>query len=826
MDKRLLYLFLSAWLIADQGHAQLWQSKGIGGGGAFFSPMISPHNTDELWVSSDMSGFYRTTDFGNNWNLLHAEQLQGSTTVSIAFTSQPDSLYAINHSSQNGVDLQRPVYSNDGGQTWSPLPDPTAGGAFTIYADPQRSDTYLLAGYDKLWFTNNRGQNYQLIYTFSNGGNGIHFAGAFFDSNFIYVGTSAGMLYSGNAGALWIPMTLPGWPVGHGMASFCGAKDGSTTRLFATAMPQADLYAGITGADFSTAAGIYVSNGASTSWVQRMNGIAAGDKLFFTGCSTVDINTVYAAGGNNNTGVPVVYKSTDAGVTWIKIFNTTLNANIITGWSGDGGDRGWGYGEYILGLAVGPYDKDQIAITDLGFVHLSSDGGVLWKQAYVSTADQNIQGVNTPVQKNYHGIGLENTSHWMLCWNNNNQLFSAASDINGIRSDDGGESWRMTGATTQNTTYYHLKHPANNYLYAATSTVHDLYQTTYLTDSKIDPGQGMIRYSTNNGTTWQTLRDFNHPVIWLAADPTNSNRLYASVVHYANGIGEGGIWKTDNLQAGAAGTWTKLNNPPRTEGHPFNVTVLNDGSVVASHCARRNINGVFTASSGVFLLPAGSSIWQDRTDAGMLYYTKDIIIDPNDVSQNTWYACVWSGWGGAPNGLGGLYKTSNRGQTWVRIFNGADRVSSMTFSPVATGEAWISTETQGLWKATGLQSVNTTFTREHSFPFKQPERIFFHNGNMWVTTFGGGLYRTPYSPASLQETRFSDLKAYPNPASETIRLDVSGEPFEVIISDIHGRYIKTSPSNFEISVRELAPGMYFLSAGRNEITKIIRFVKK
>jgi len=317
MDKRLLYFFLSVWLIADQGHAQLWQSKGIGGGGAFFSPMISPHNTDELWVSSDMSGFYRTTDYGNNWNLLDAEQLQGSTTVSISFTSQVDSLYAINHSSQNGMDMQRPVFSNDGGQTWSPLPDPTAGGAYTIYADPQRSDTYLLAGYDKLWFTNNKGQNYQLIYTFSNGGNGIHFAGA-----------------------------------------------------------------------------------------------------------------------------------------------------------------------------------------------------------------------------------------------------------------------------------------------------------------------------------------------------------------------------------------------------------------------------------------------------------------------------------------------------------------------------WISTETQGLWKATGLQSVTTTFTREHSFPFKQPERIFFHNGSMWVTTFGGGLYRTPYSPASLQETRFSDLKAYPNPASETIRLDVSGEPCEVIISDIHGRYIKTSPSNFEISVCELAPGMYFLSAGRNEITKVVRFVKK
>ena len=32
----------------------------------------------------------------------------------------------------------------------------------------------------------------------------------------------------------------------------------------------------------------------------------------------------------------------------------------------------------------------------------------------------------------------------------------------------------------------------------------------------------------------------------------------------------------------------------------------------------------------------------------MYYWTKDIVIDPNDASQNTWYAGVFSGWGGTP----------------------------------------------------------------------------------------------------------------------------------------------------------------------------------
>src|SRR5206468_201875 len=106
-----------------------------------------------------------------------------------------------------------------------------------------------------------------------------------------------------------------------------------------------------------------------------------------------------------------------------------------------------------------------------------------------------------------------------------------------------------------------------------------------------------------------------------------------------------GIFVTNNLSAGAASTWTKLTNPQRTEGHPFNVQVLNDGTLVVTYSARRaTINGVtqFTPSSGVFVSTDGGQTWADRTDqgsvagTGMQYWTKDLLIDPTDPSQNTW----------------------------------------------------------------------------------------------------------------------------------------------------------------------------------------------
>jgi hypothetical protein len=176
--------------------------------------------------------------------------------------------------------------------------------------------------------------------------------------------------------------------------------------------------------------------------------------------------------------------------------------------------------------------------------------------------------------------------------------------------------------------------------------------------------------------------------------------MYASVIHST----AGGIFVSSNIQNGAASTWTKLANPPRTEGHPFNIHVLNDGTLVCTYSGRRNSAGSFTASSGVFVSTNGGSSWVDRSDTGMRYWTKDVVIDPHDSSQNTWYAAVFSGWGGPPNGLGGLYKTTNRGVSWTKI-NSLDRVTSCTISPTKANEIYLTTETEGLWYSSNLNSA-------------------------------------------------------------------------------------------------------------------------
>lgn len=128
-------------------------------------------------------------------------------------------------------------------------------------------------------------------------------------------------------------------------------------------------------------------------------------------------------------------------------------------------------------------------------------------------------------------------------------------------------------------------------------------------------------------------------------------------------------------------------------------------------------------SSGVYVY--NGSAWNDVSHPGMLYWTKDVVIDPNDAAQNRWYACAFSGWGGAPNGLGGLYKATNRGTSWTKLPGTTiDRVTSITFNSTNTNQIYLTTGGQGLWMCSNINSGNPTFANLPSYPFSNPSACF------------------------------------------------------------------------------------------------------
>ncbi len=710
-----------------------WQARGIGGGGALFSPTMSPYDVDEIYMATDMTSVFRTTDFGHHWEVVHFSKLQGGIESQVRFTSDPEVLYAINLAD----DLRVPVKSSDGGLTWNVLPgDPSYSEAYSLWADPDSTERLLLASYSELYISDDGGSSFRQVYQADD----YHVGGVLFLGDDIFVGARDGLLVSDDGGATFALAGVAGIPGDQAIVSMAGASEGGQVRLFAVTLGSGDVYPQVTGSDHTEYRSVYrLDWGGGSGWTSVTSGLGATAHPFFVAMSDADIDTVWLAGGDGATYFPIVYRSTNGGGGWVSVLQTAGNGNVTTGWSGSGGDHDWWYGEYALGFAVSPVDAERAVITDLGFVHVTADGGASWSQAYVHPDDENPAGNPTPQGRSYRGVGMEDTSVWHLHWANQETLVAGFSDIHGIRSSDGGISWAAGTSLDlpHNSTYSIVEHPTTGTLYGATSSVHDLYQSTYLQDSRIDGGEGHLVSSGDDGASWQLLHDFGHPVVGLAFDPADSDSLYASVVHSSTG----GIYVTNDLDLGGAATWTRLAEPPRTEGHPLTILVLADGTLVATYSGRRDGSGAFTESSGVFVSSNGGATWQDRSHQNMTRWTKDLVVDPHDPTQSTFYVAVFSHWGSAPNEIGGLYRTFDRGQSWDRISD-LYRVESCTVHPDDPDLLYLTTETEGLWSSSNLTSLTPDFEPVSDYPIRQPLRVFFNpydHREIWVTSFGGGL---------------------------------------------------------------------------------------
>jgi hypothetical protein len=162
--------------------------------------------------------------------------------------------------------------------------------------------------------------------------------------------------------------------------------------------------------------------------------------------------------------------------------------------------------------------------------------------------------------------------------------------------------------------------------------------------------------------------------------------------------------------------------------------------------------------------------WGDLSHPDMFYWTKDVVVDPNDPDQNTWYAGVFSGWGGPPNDLGGLYKTTDRGLNWSRIWE-THRVESCSFNPQNPDQLFVTTETEGLWFSDNINDPEPNFELVESYNFMHPLRVFFNpydQNEIWIASFGNGLKvgntdATPYQHTLNIKHGWSGISSFVNP---------------------------------------------------------------
>jgi hypothetical protein len=64
MKTSIFFIFVSLFSAKLISQPISFQSRGIGGGGALFSPAINPQNDQEIYYASDLGGLYQTTSGG------------------------------------------------------------------------------------------------------------------------------------------------------------------------------------------------------------------------------------------------------------------------------------------------------------------------------------------------------------------------------------------------------------------------------------------------------------------------------------------------------------------------------------------------------------------------------------------------------------------------------------------------------------------------------------------------------------------------------------------------------------------------------------------
>ena len=497
--RMLVGFLLSVATLLAPAHAETWLPSGIGGGGGLEQPSISPHDPNTVYMSSDMSGVYKTINFGKDWTLLpyrngDATRQEGITdrgrSSPFQFTDNANIVYATNRETLPpqivGTDAQQVVYpvkSIDGGATFSKI----AEFGLRVFADPSNSNRVLFQTGNEIKYSSNGGADFLTIdqLKIPDYVSGVLFiAGVNWNSNSVVVATNFGLrefnpkaasprFYArGNTGIFSSG--------GKSIATFSSVKLSPATngayraRFYAVTYPTSlgwDLsYPRIPQSHTTNQVEVYAMNwvqGIAPNWTPTAQWSLVSsypdDFLpYWVKTSQSNPDIVYLAGIDKTPWQrPAVMRSSNRGVAWQSILNTdncnnsgsctNVNIGIKPGWAAAGsrnsaeiGGIDWGWGSNLEGIAVDPNNAERVMITT-NTVHVTQDASAgNWTQAYNKQKNQNP--ANKPIQphdstKRYSTNGVEPTmTHW-LAWNRGKML-AAMTDMYGMFSDNNGSSWR------------------------------------------------------------------------------------------------------------------------------------------------------------------------------------------------------------------------------------------------------------------------------------------------------------------------------------------------------------------------------------------------
>jgi photosystem II stability/assembly factor-like uncharacterized protein len=770
-----------------------WTQEGATNiGGRINTIAVDPNNANIIYVGTPNAGIFKTTDGGNTWDHKFGQQHSLAIGVLAIDPNNSNTIYAgtgdeaLSSFTYMGNGLWK---SSDAGNTWNYI---------------GLKDTRVIS---------------QLI---------IHPT----NSNIIYVGTmgniysmdnNRGLYKTTDGGLNWTQVLYLGSDAGIGDMAI---NEAQPDTLFVTGRNRfrSNQVSNTTG----PAARIYRTYNGGQSWDTLTNGLPSGDQCKITiALSQNNSQLIYASYCDTSMNYSGFYRSTNGGNSWS--FMSQDNDMSMGGF-------GWYFGEIFLdpnddnrvywcaidlfrttnggstwSRRAPPWytydvhaDKHDIQFVNSNTFFLATDGGIYRTNSgggNNSSAWNNI--TNMPITQ-YYKVGYnpwDSLNYYAGAQDNGTQVGSAASGINNWQRYFGGDGFKPSFDQADEDTWYTQTQRGNinstidggnnydNITQSLTATDRSNWNTPYFLSPHNTKTMYVGTYKVYKNTyapidNWTAISgdltdgidNSNHVLSSIDQSEINNQLLYA-------GTSDGNVWVTQNDGT----SWTQIN------------AGLPDRYVSCIKASPNNVANAFLSYWG----------YRDNDTNAYIYFTNNYGNSWTSIASTTLpnFAIndIWIRPDGTDSSIiiandGGVYSTTNRGTTWMRVGNNMSiyPVYDIEYNP-ATKKIFAGTFAMSL-QSIGIDSA-----------FETPP---------------------PVINVGLQQQKIADVKIYPNPCKNQLQIELGqASNLSITLLDIHGKILLEQTDTHavkkhSVNLHNIASGIYLIKIISNEGEVIKKIFKE